>query len=395
MPKPLLSTRSWFFALRHIYVALTHLVLWTRTNARERMPSEGPVLILANHVSFLDPPQVGSFVGRNVHFMTSEQLFRVPVLGFLVEKVGAFPKKKFVKDRDSMVHLNQLYEAGEVVALFPEGSRSWDGRQLPILSGIARLIKRLDARVMFVRLQTAHLQHPRWARWPRRVPSVMEADSPRSFPPEMSHEEILEVIRERLSIDWRREAPRGSFGMRMAEGLPQYVWACPSCFAVDGLQVSSRDRNRVGCKECGQAWRVDVHARMNPADGGEPLLIPDAHDAVKDHFGTPPALDRERYRETGEALWSVGARIHQFDKGRKADSQVVAEGRLVLTDEALIMEGTPWRLPLADLQVVSMVIGGALQLRARGTLYRVEPGASTPSSLWAHFLGHRIGQKTA
>ena len=391
MSKSFRSTRRWFFALRHIYVALSHLYMWTRTNAREQMPREGPVLILANHVSFLDPPQVGSFVGRNVHFMAGEQLFRVPILGFLVERVGAFSKKQFVKDRDSMVHLNELYEAGEVVALFPEGSRSWDGRPLPILPGIARLIKRIDARVMFIRLQTGHLQHPRWARYPRWIPSVMEADPPRSFPPELSHEEILEVVREHLSIDWRRPAPRGSFGFRMAEGLPDYLWACPSCFAVGGLRVRSSDRNQVACGECGRAWRVDVHARLNPLEGDEPQHIAHTHDAIKAHFGAPPALDRQHYRETGEALWSEGSRIHQYDKGKKSDSRVLAEGRLVLTDEALIMEGTPWRLPLADLQAVSQVVGGLLQFRAGGTLYRLEPGASTPAPMWVHFIKQRMG----
>ncbi len=391
MSKSLRSTRRWFFALRNIYVALSHLYMRTRTNIREHVPREGPLLILANHCSLLDPPQVGSFVGRNVHFMTGEQLFRVPVIGFLVEKVGSFPKKQFVKDRDSMVHLNQLYDAGEVVALFPEATRSWDGRQLPILPGIARLIKRIDARVLFLRLQTSHLQHPRWARYPRWIPSVMEADPPRSFPPEMSQEEILEVVRERLTIDWRRPAPRGSFGFRMAEGLPEHLWACPGCFAVGGLQVDAGDRNRVVCTACARAWRVDVNARLNPDGGGEPLHIADAHDAIEGHFGSPAVLDRRRHGETGEALWSEGSRVHQFDKGHKSESRVVAEGRLVLTDEELVMEGGSWRVPLADIQAARVVIGGQLQLRVQGTLYRVEPGPSTPGALWGHFLGQRVG----
>ncbi len=390
MSKSLRRTRRWFFALRNIWVLISCWYMRTRTNVRQHIPKQGPVLILANHVSLFDPPQVGSFVGRNVHFMAGEQLFEVPIVGFLVERVGAFPKKQFVKDRDSMIHLNELYEAGEVVALFPEGSRSWDGRLQRILPGIARLIKRIDARVVFVRVKTGHLQHPRWAKTMRWIPSRMEADAPVSFPPEMTQEEILELIRERLIIDWRAPAPRGSFGYRMAEGLPDYLWACPHCFAAGGLRVHAKDRNRVVCGECGHAWRVDVHARLNPVEGGEPQHIADAHDAIIAHFGDPPVVDHQRLRETGEILFADPARIHQLKGGPKSESRVLAEGRLVLTDHDLRVDGTEWRLALTELQTVNQVLGGQLQFRTGGKLHRLELGEGTPAPMWVHFIKQRM-----
>ena len=150
--------------------------------------------------------------------MASAALFEIPLLSNLVRALGAFPKKKFVKDKASVLTLVEMYESGQVVALFPEGYRTWDGRTQPVRPGIGRLVHGLEARVVVLRILTGHLQRPRWAQRFRWVPLHIEIDDPVSFPG-MTPEEIEQEINKRIQIDPDpSDLGRFAFGWRMAEG---------------------------------------------------------------------------------------------------------------------------------------------------------------------------------
>ena len=69
---------------------------------RENIPKTGGVLLCGNHVSYIDPPALGCQAGRLVHFMAKIELFKIPVLGFLIKGVGAFPVKRGTADRGAL-----------------------------------------------------------------------------------------------------------------------------------------------------------------------------------------------------------------------------------------------------------------------------------------------------
>ena len=94
----------------------------------ENIPDEGPVCIMPNHISYLDPPLTGTFLKRKVYFMAKSELFKVPVLGPMITSFGAFPVKRGTADRRALARAMELMRAGEVVNIFPEGRRSKDGR---------------------------------------------------------------------------------------------------------------------------------------------------------------------------------------------------------------------------------------------------------------------------
>ena len=95
---------------------------------RENIPETGGVILCPNHVSHADPPAVGSSMRRQVHFMAKDELFRVPVLGFLMARIGSFPVRRGAADRKAIRRAMDLLEEGRVVCLFPEGTRSPDGK---------------------------------------------------------------------------------------------------------------------------------------------------------------------------------------------------------------------------------------------------------------------------
>lgn len=114
----------------------------------EHIPKEGPVILCANHISLLDPPLLGSGIERQVHFMAKEELFRIPVLSFLIRKFGAFPVKRGASDRASIRTALSLLEDGKIFGIFPEGTRSKTGELGPGLPGVALFALKSQAAVI-------------------------------------------------------------------------------------------------------------------------------------------------------------------------------------------------------------------------------------------------------
>ncbi len=95
---------------------------------RDNIPTEGGALLCGNHVSYIDPPALGAGATRPVRFMAKSELFRIPVLGFLIRSAGAFPVKRGTADRGALRKAVELLQDGELVGMFPEGARSFDGK---------------------------------------------------------------------------------------------------------------------------------------------------------------------------------------------------------------------------------------------------------------------------
>ena len=114
----------------------------------EKFPKEGGILLCTNHINALDPPVVGMSAPRPVHFMAKEELFNAPVLGKILPKVNAFPVKRGMSDREALRTALKKLKSGEVVGLFPEGTRSTDGVLKKGLSGAGFFALRGDADVV-------------------------------------------------------------------------------------------------------------------------------------------------------------------------------------------------------------------------------------------------------
>ncbi|MCM3766548.1 lysophospholipid acyltransferase family protein [Neobacillus niacini] len=102
---------------------------WYRIEAigEENIPKEGGVLLCSNHIHNFDPIVVGINMKRPVHFMAKEEIFRVPILGGIVRKCNAFPVKRGMSDREALRMGMSVLKEGNVLGLFPEGTRSKTG----------------------------------------------------------------------------------------------------------------------------------------------------------------------------------------------------------------------------------------------------------------------------
>lgn len=113
-------------------------VLWRwDVEGLENLPAEGPVIVVANHISYWDPAMIAAALPRKIFFMAKKELFSIPVLGFFLKRWGVFPVDRGRPDRDAVKRTLELLKRGQVIGIFPEGARSKTGSLLPPSTGAA------------------------------------------------------------------------------------------------------------------------------------------------------------------------------------------------------------------------------------------------------------------
>ncbi|WP_227936171.1 lysophospholipid acyltransferase family protein [Alkalihalobacillus deserti] len=115
---------------------------------KEHIPSTGGTILCCNHIHNFDPPLLGAFIKRQVHYMAKHELFEKPVLKQLLPKLGAFPVRRGMSDKQALRTALKLLKEGQLLGLFPEGTRSKDGKLQKGLSGAGFFALRTDAVVI-------------------------------------------------------------------------------------------------------------------------------------------------------------------------------------------------------------------------------------------------------
>jgi len=123
---------------------------------QENVPQEGGVLIASNHLSNLDPPLIGSSIRRPIHYFAKEELFQIPIFGWIIAQVNAFPVKRLEHDIGAFRKAYALLSQGEGVLLFPEGHRSKTGDLGPAKPGLAMLAVKAGVPVVPVCILNSH-----------------------------------------------------------------------------------------------------------------------------------------------------------------------------------------------------------------------------------------------
>ena len=116
--------------LKPIAVALMRLFFRLEVVGPGLVPATGPVLIVSNHVSVLDPPFVGAAAPRPLFFMAKEELFGIPLFGRLIRALNARPVRRDGSDTRALKAALAQLEEGRALLVFPEGTRGEEGQPL-------------------------------------------------------------------------------------------------------------------------------------------------------------------------------------------------------------------------------------------------------------------------
>ncbi len=158
---------NWSYRLGWIFFrTLFATYLPTRFFHAERVPLHGPVILASNHASFIDPPLVGAGFNRMVNYLARHTLFRVPVLGAMLRSWKVVPVDREDGGAGLKAILDRLLDGG-IILLFPEGTRTTDGRLRPAKSGVGLTVIKSNAPVVPVRVFGTFEAYGRHRRFPR------------------------------------------------------------------------------------------------------------------------------------------------------------------------------------------------------------------------------------
>jgi len=122
----------------------TFLAPW-RLEGAEHIPRTGAFILVANHVNWKDPPWIEFALGRAIRYMGKRELFEVPLIGFALRGIGAFPVRRGEGDRGALQLALAVLTAGQPLGFFPEGHRSESGQLIRARPGVAYVAQRSDA----------------------------------------------------------------------------------------------------------------------------------------------------------------------------------------------------------------------------------------------------------
>src|SRR5579859_5970118 len=132
-----------------------------RVDGRRHEPGGGPVIVVSNHLSDLDPLVVGSALRRRVTFMAKHELFEVPGVRWWITKCGAFPVRRGAPDRQALRTPLGILHGGGVLVMFPEGTRGLDRTLREPEPGAALLARRTGAALLQVAVLGTDVVLPR------------------------------------------------------------------------------------------------------------------------------------------------------------------------------------------------------------------------------------------
>jgi 1-acyl-sn-glycerol-3-phosphate acyltransferase len=171
-----------------------------RYTGRAHVPARGPLLLVANHQSHLDPVLVGIACPRPTGAMARHSLFFWP-LGGLIRSIGAVPIER---GRAGLAGFKQVLgrlRVDEPMLVFPEGTRSPDGRLQPFQPGFCTLARRSGATIVPVAIIGAYAAMPRGSRFPRPKPVSLAFGRPITNQQysELTDEQLARLVFQRVS----------------------------------------------------------------------------------------------------------------------------------------------------------------------------------------------------
>jgi 1-acyl-sn-glycerol-3-phosphate acyltransferase len=234
-----------------------------QVQGRRFVPQAGPALIISNHACYLDPIFLTAASNRYIRFLTTAEMTRTPIGRFLFTRLGTIPIRRYTSDPAAVREILSSLNRGEIVGIFPEGERSWDGVPQQVAGKVKRFLKRIEVPIIPARIEGSYAILPRWARTP--LPGRIKISFLPPLLPSSSKESVSKMLHTiAVRSDGQTILPHRS------TGIERLLWACPICHAIGA--VSARGR-MIHCGQCGMRWRIDRRLMLHGPDGASVPLV--------------------------------------------------------------------------------------------------------------------------
>lgn len=173
-----MNTFYWFFYT--LIKSLARAVFSWKVVHREKLIEEGPVLIVSNHQSFLDPPMLGICYEEGIYFFARKTLF-AGMFKWALPLCQAIPIDQENPDAASLKHIIRLLKSGKRVLVFPEGTRTHDGKIHDGMGGVGLILSKTKVPVQPLRISGAYEAWPIGIAWPKIRPVSVTVGDPIAF----------------------------------------------------------------------------------------------------------------------------------------------------------------------------------------------------------------------
>ena len=123
---------------------------------RENIPQKNSFIMVSNHGSLLDPPLLGHALGHNISFMAKAELFKIPLLGFVIKACGAYPVKRGIADKNTIKIACKKLSNNNSIGIFIDGTRQKNGRVNKPKQGAALLAFKNQKLLLPVAIVNSH-----------------------------------------------------------------------------------------------------------------------------------------------------------------------------------------------------------------------------------------------
>ncbi len=171
----------WYLLGYSLSKAIAKTFFSYRVIGAENIIEEGPAIIAPNHASFLDPPLAGVACKRAIHYLARKSLLDWPIMGPLMPEWNVIPVDPKNAERSALMGIIRVIRAGGAALIFPEGTRTPDGRLQPAQPGIGMIVAKTGAPVVPMRIFGSFDAFPRDRKTPRRVPITVVVGPPLRF----------------------------------------------------------------------------------------------------------------------------------------------------------------------------------------------------------------------
>lgn len=160
----------WYLLGYSLSKAVARTFFSYRVIGAENVIEDGPAIIACNHASFLDPPLAGIACKRAIHYLARKSLLDWPVMGALMPEWNVIPVDPKNAERSALMGIIRVIREGGAALIFPEGTRSKDGRLQPAQPGVGMIVAKTGAPVVPMRIFGSFDAFPRDRKTPRRIP---------------------------------------------------------------------------------------------------------------------------------------------------------------------------------------------------------------------------------
>jgi len=270
------QVKGWLYALAFAFcTVVSRLLFRLKITGGDRLPKEGPLLVLCTHQGMMDFLLVlAALKGRKAQFVATQRQFRNPKLNWLYTRMGVIPKVQFHTDPRCVMNIMRVLKKDGTVVIFPAGQTSVWGVPGNIAPSIAHLVKRMNVPVCTVGLRGGFFSAPRlgglhFGRTEARLELTFTPQQLKA----LSEEEIFKTLEDRLYFDeyaWQLETGTTFRGGELAKNYDHVLVYCPKC-GSKGMWKAEGDT--VTCEACGNTARLGSDLRLRPA-GEEDKVFP-------------------------------------------------------------------------------------------------------------------------